>query len=302
MLRLVAMKISPPVTIRQHRLRLPQGSLFWHEAGQGEAIVLLHGTWHDSSQWYPLLQELASQYHCIAPDLLGFGESSQANGPYSIALEVESLEALLSRLRVQKVYLVAHSLGAWVAFNLAQHHPDRIKGIFVIEPEGFVPKTLQGRWRLDRWLIAAWSPLAWLLQTMTPLMQRLGQNRWLGQWRQRRQRLSQSSAACRLLFRRRRMEVMAELVSASSDDIAAPIMVVQSDPTSPTGHELTQACLQTFPQANHQILPWYADSLSIKPEALSHVLMTFLTAHGGNTTIHDHYGDKGSPGRIRVSG
>ncbi len=270
------MKGSAPVPIRHHRLRLPQGNLFWHEAGQGDTIVFLHGTWHDSSQWHPVLQELAPQYHCIAPDLLGFGESSGAHGPDSIALQVESLETLLTQLRVQRVYLVAHSLGAWVALNLAQQHPDRVRGIFVMAPEGFAPKALQGRWRLDRWLVAPWSPLAWFLQGMTPLLKRPRQNSWLNQWWQRRQRLRHAPAACRLLFRRRRLAVMAELVSAAGAQPTPPLIVAESDQASLIPHHLALACLQMFSEANHQILPHAANSLGIEPSALSNALLDFV--------------------------
>jgi pimeloyl-ACP methyl ester carboxylesterase len=266
------MKTSTPVPVRHHRFRLAQGTLFWHEAGRGDTVLFLHGTWQDSSQWYPLLQTLAQDFHCIAPDLLGFGESSATSASHSIALEVESLEALMSHLRVGQVYLVAHSLGAWVALALAQRYPERVKGVLVIEPEGFMPRALQGRWRLDRWLMAPWSPLAWGLGVLSPLMQRLGARGGLRQWQQRRQRLRSAPVACHLLFRRRWAEIVAELVSTRPDPLEMPLVVVESDFTSATAHHLTQACLATFPQATHQILPGTDHGPDIKPEAICDVL------------------------------
>ena len=267
------MKSSTFLPIRHHRLKLPQGNLFWHEAGQGDAILFLHGTWNDSSQWDALLTSMASCYHCLAPDLLGFGESSAATASYSIALEAESLEALITRLRVPKVSIVAHSLGAWVALALAQRYPERVRGLLIIEPEGFAPKVLRRRWRLDRWLVAPWSPLAWGLQCFTPLLQWFKQGEWL---QQRRHRLRIAPAACQLLFQRRQAEIKAELIPNHPPSWQGPMIVVEAAHGSSPAHHLTHACLQTFPQARHQILPGADNALGFKHEALGDVLAELL--------------------------
>jgi pimeloyl-ACP methyl ester carboxylesterase len=276
LLRLVTMKLSTPVPIRHNRVRLPQGNLFWHEAGQGDAVVFLHGTWYDSSQWLPLVDQLASQYHCIAPDLLGFGESSRLISPYSIALEVESLQALLTMLRIQRVHIVAHSLGAWVGLGLAQRYPDRVKGVMAIEPEGFTAQSLRGRWGLDRWLVATWSPLAWALSGLAPLAKSLGGQRRLPQWQRRQQRLRSNPAACQLLFRRRRSELEAELINAQSWGATLPLVVAEADQSSPAAHHLTAACLQAFPQATHHLLPTAPNPLGLKHGAVEDVIKLLL--------------------------
>lgn len=275
---LVAMADNSPGPVRHHRLKLPQGSLFWHEAGRGDAVLFLHGTWQDSSQWYGLLQQLAPNFHCIAPDLLGFGESSAAQSSYSVALEVESLATLLTRLRVQRVYLVGHSLGAWVALALAQRYPDRVHGVLAIDPEGFEPPVLGHRWALDRWLVAPWSPLTWGLWAMSPLLQRFKPEGWLLRLRQRRQRLCHAPAATQLLFRRRRPEILSELASARPAPLAVPLVVLESAQASAVAHHLTHACLQTFPQAHHQIVPAADNALGLKPEAVAEALVELAAA------------------------
>jgi pimeloyl-ACP methyl ester carboxylesterase len=275
------MKEISPIPVRHHRLRLPQGTIFWHEAGRGDTVLFLHGTWHDSSQWGALLQTLAPTFHCVAPDFLGFGESSAAFSSYSIALETETLEALLTQLRVEQVYVVAHSLGAWVGFNLAQQYPDRVQGIIVMEPEGFAPQALGHRWTLDRWLIAPWSPLAWGLQVMTPLQQRLRWPGWLSQLRQRRQRLRHAPAATQLLFRRRQAEIGSEMVTTQSPTGPTSVIVLESAHGSPQAHHLSQACLQSFPHARHQIVPEAANPLGLKQAAVVDALSDLID------TVHD---------------
>ena len=80
-----------PLPVRNSRIKLSQGLLFWREVGQGSAIVFLHGSWKDSSQWLPVMQQLSKHCHCFAPDLLGFGESEVVKGRCSIALQVECI-------------------------------------------------------------------------------------------------------------------------------------------------------------------------------------------------------------------
>lgn len=47
------MKSSHDVVIRTGRMKLPSGTLFWHEAGKGDTLIFLHGSWCDSTQWLP---------------------------------------------------------------------------------------------------------------------------------------------------------------------------------------------------------------------------------------------------------
>ena len=96
------MPLPPAIPIRTGRMKRPLGTVTWHEGGnpQGETILLLHGSWHDSTQWLPLMQAMATVYHCLAPDLLGFGESLRdGKTPYSVALQVDMLHSWLSALR-----------------------------------------------------------------------------------------------------------------------------------------------------------------------------------------------------------
>jgi haloalkane dehalogenase len=91
------------IPLRNSRIKLSQGQIFWHEVGQGTAIVFLHGSTDDSSQWLSVIEHLSEDYHCFAPDLLGFGESERPNVHYSIDLEVECLADLLEALRQREV-------------------------------------------------------------------------------------------------------------------------------------------------------------------------------------------------------
>ena len=233
--------------LRTGRIKLPLGSIFWQEAGQlrGETVVFLHGSWADSAQWLPVMQHLAAAHHCLAPDLLGFGESLRADKtPYSIALQVESLHGLLSALRIHRCRLVAHSLGAWVAGQYALTYPNQVQSLAVIAPEGVTDAQLRGRWRRDRWLVAPWSPLPLMLPW-------LGNGLWAKTMRDRRHCLRQAPAACKILFQRRAAAIHGELLQQRLGEITAPTLVAESAAADPLTQRLTQAWLRLSPAAHH---------------------------------------------------
>ncbi len=206
-----AMKSSHDVVMRTGRLKVPSGTLFWHEAGRGDALIFLHGSWHDSGQWLPVMQTLATEYHCLVPDLIGFGESASTATVHSVDLEVEALYTLLQALRISRCVLVGHSLGAWVALRYAQHYPNQVRGVAVVEPEGLVgAKT--SRWRLDRWLV---NPLSPLVPVMT-LASWLGGKGKFRALQRRRHTLRQAPAACQMLFRRRPADIAAEQIDPNT--------------------------------------------------------------------------------------
>ncbi|MGB3200650.1 MAG: alpha/beta hydrolase [Nodosilinea sp.] len=244
-------------------MQLPLGSLFWHEGGkpQDETLVFLHGSWHDSTQWLLLMQHLAPRYHCLAPDLLGFGESRrEGKTPYSVALQVEVLHSLLSALRVHRCRLVADSLGAWVAGQYALTYPDRVQSLAVLAPEGISDRDLRGRWRRDRWLIAPWSPLPLVLPW-------LGKTPWVQALRDRRQCLRQSPAACQMLFQRRTAAVEGEWLNQGLGTLGLPTLVLESAAADPITHRLTQIWLRLLPNPQHHPLPPADGALGVDAEA-----------------------------------
>jgi pimeloyl-ACP methyl ester carboxylesterase len=98
----------------------------WIEAGEGPALVLLHGlpeTWHG---WHRLIPALSERRRVIAPDLKGMGSSSGPEGDYSFCAVAEELIGLLDRIGVEQFDLVGHDWGAFVGACAAASHPDRV--------------------------------------------------------------------------------------------------------------------------------------------------------------------------------
>jgi haloalkane dehalogenase len=108
------------------------------EQGQGDPIVLLHGNPASSFLWRSVLPELVSLGRCIAPDLIGMGDSAKlpADDParYTYLRHRQFLDALLDELGVTgQVALVVHDWGSALGFDWARRHADRVRRIVYME-------------------------------------------------------------------------------------------------------------------------------------------------------------------------
>jgi pimeloyl-ACP methyl ester carboxylesterase len=212
--------------LRNSRIKLSVGNIFWREVGQGPDLVFLHGSWHDSSQWLGTIEYLSRYCHCLAPDLLGFGESKCPNIHYSIDLEVQCLAEYLDTLKLREVYLVGHSLGGWVAASYAVKYPDRVQGLVLLAPEGVNTAGQQQRTR-EANLLTAKPPLAfWLLRAIYPLAKLFGGKKKFDRLFEFRQQLLGSDVARQLLFDRQGAEIKAELVDEQLSWLKAPVLLL----------------------------------------------------------------------------
>lgn len=260
--------------IRNLRRQLPQGQVFWQEVGRGPTVVFLHGTWGDSSQWQPLLQQLGQQTHCIALDLLGFGESSRLKPvDYSIALQVDALHELLTALRTGPVYLVAESLGGWVAARFALRYPEQVKGLVMLAPEGV---SLPGpdRWRTYRRVLnpvmGIWLWFSW------PFAKLVGRERpWLRARHLRRQ-LLKHRAACQLLFNRKKSAIAAEQIPVSPD-LEPPVVILQGAAASPAVQALNESYWNIATQPPRLVqVPGRDDLAETQTEAVAEAIRQFI--------------------------
>ncbi|WP_300001402.1 alpha/beta hydrolase [uncultured Cedecea sp.] len=129
-----------------------QYRLSWREAGQGDAVVLLHGISSSSASWISQLtaSSLTDSYHLYCWDAPGYMNSTELDTTTPVALDyADALEAFLDGLGVQQVVLIGHSLGALMACAFASLHPHRVNGLFLADPaQGYATKNLEERNRV----------------------------------------------------------------------------------------------------------------------------------------------------------
>ena len=114
------------------RAIVPRPSATHSAFGQGTPIVLLHGLGSSSNDWLATAQRLARRHRVILLDLPGHGESDMPE-PFSLDGAAVSLDRALAAIPGGPVVLVGHSLGGLVAAAEASEHPERIRGLVLVE-------------------------------------------------------------------------------------------------------------------------------------------------------------------------
>lgn len=112
-------------------------SMAYLEHGSGDPIVLLHGNPTSSYLWRDVIPELAGVGRCIAPDLIGMGDSDRVEAgrnSYRFSVHAQYLEALLDVLEVdENVTLVGHDWGGALLFDWGRRNPNAVKGVAYME-------------------------------------------------------------------------------------------------------------------------------------------------------------------------
>jgi 4,5:9,10-diseco-3-hydroxy-5,9,17-trioxoandrosta-1(10),2-diene-4-oate hydrolase len=114
--------------------------IHYHERGEGKPVVFLHGGGPGAtgfSNFDANMRALAPHgYHGIAPDLLGFGYSSQREIQYSYKVYANTIERLADGLGLDKMVLVGNSLGGGTALQYTLDHPERVEKLVLMAPGG----------------------------------------------------------------------------------------------------------------------------------------------------------------------
>lgn len=128
-------------------LPLSDGRQAIREAGQGQAIVLLHGIGSGAASWLQVAQGLHQRARVIAWDAPGYGHSAPLPMASPRATDYAArLVSLLDALEVERCVLVGHSLGALTASAFAKHHPARVSQLVLLSPaRGYGARPDQGR-------------------------------------------------------------------------------------------------------------------------------------------------------------
>lgn len=109
-----------------------------------ETIIFLHG-WHNTAnkeKYLELLKLLSNQYHLIALDFPGFGQSSEPVQPWTVSDYATLVENFIDKLNLKKIILIGHSFGGRVAIKIAAKNKSDIKKIILVASAGVEKKSL----------------------------------------------------------------------------------------------------------------------------------------------------------------
>jgi haloalkane dehalogenase len=120
---------------QRDRVPVLDSQVAYVDAGKGDPIVFLHGNPTSSYLWRNVIPHLERSGRCLAPDLIGMGNSGKApDGSYRFVDHVRYLDAWFDALNLtHNVSLVTHDWGSALGFHWAYRYPDQVKAIVYIE-------------------------------------------------------------------------------------------------------------------------------------------------------------------------
>src|SRR5262245_8656020 len=117
------------------RVPILNSTMAYREAGNPDSptVLFLHGNPTSSYIWRNIIPLVAPVGHCIAPDLIGFGQSGKPDIEYRFFDHVRYLDAFLEKVGISSAYVVAHDWGTALAFHLAARRQEFVRALAFME-------------------------------------------------------------------------------------------------------------------------------------------------------------------------
>src|SRR6185436_10101471 len=142
--------------------------LHYITAGNGPAVLLLHGYTQTSRMWRPLIPKLADRFTVIAPDLPGIGDSDVTANGLDMKTAAVRIHALMKSLGIAKARVVGHDIGLMVAYAYAAQYPTETEKLVVMD--AFLPGVAD-------WEVVYDTPKLWHFRFSGPTPEALVQGR-----------------------------------------------------------------------------------------------------------------------------
>ena len=109
-------------------------NLYYETTGDGEPVVLVHGSWGDHHNWAPVVPLLSQSFRVVRFDRRGHSQSEAGRNQGSFAEDADDLGELIERLGLAPAHVVGNSGGAAIALRLAGKRPDLFRTLAIHEP------------------------------------------------------------------------------------------------------------------------------------------------------------------------
>jgi pimeloyl-ACP methyl ester carboxylesterase len=119
--------------------------LAYADSGAGPPLLMIHGTLGDQRSWSGQMAAFGAAHHAIAVSLRHCWPGQWTEGgDFTIARHTADIAGLITALGEGPVRLIGHSRGGHIAFRLAQHHPELVQSLVLLEPGGELDESLGG--------------------------------------------------------------------------------------------------------------------------------------------------------------
>lgn len=119
--------------LRQREVEVDGVRVTYTEAGEGPPVLMLHGAvFAGNVFWWETQAALAGHARTLAPDFPGWGESERPLTAYTVDFYHRFLDGFLAALELERVTIVAHSMGGLIGSSYALEHPHRVAGLATV--------------------------------------------------------------------------------------------------------------------------------------------------------------------------
>ena len=127
-----------PFSERKRVIAIGDARVAYYEAGEGEPLLLLHGCPFSSFIWRRVIPSFSAHYRCLAPDLLGLGDTeTPRDADWSLPAQVRMVIGVLDALAIDQAHVVGHDHGGAVAQLLAAEHTSRVNRLVLSNAEAY---------------------------------------------------------------------------------------------------------------------------------------------------------------------
>lgn len=117
-------------------------NIYYEVHGSGAPLILISGLGYNQWQWHKMVPGLAQQFQVITFDSRGVGQSDKPAGPYSAALLAADTVGLLRELGIAKAHIMGHSMGGFIAQEIALSYPERVDKLILASTNFGGPRHL----------------------------------------------------------------------------------------------------------------------------------------------------------------
>jgi pimeloyl-ACP methyl ester carboxylesterase len=223
-------------------------------AGAGPPVVLVHGLAGSTRWWDACLPGLTERLTVYAVDLPGFGENRRTE-PFALEKAAERLAAWTDVVRLERASIVGHSMGGYVAADLAARFPERVERLVLVDA---VVRPYD-------------DPLRQPVRGVLDMARTLPVRYW-------RILLSDALRAGPATLHNATRAVLAADLRPRLGQIAAPTLVIWGERDNLVPLEYGKLLAETLPNASLEVIEGAGHNpMWDRPEELNHVLIRFLT-------------------------
>ena len=108
-------------------------------AGEGDAVLLLHGWGGESASFQPVFDWLAQSHKVYAPDLPGFGKSQIPPTAWDSSDYAEFVIAFLEKFGIPEAHFIGHSFGGRISIIVSAEYPEKVDKLILVDSAGIIP-------------------------------------------------------------------------------------------------------------------------------------------------------------------